>query len=95
MKSLQFSAAQYWQFWKPQGGTIADLRQFLVEKDFREEFLRTETDREAVYYWQKELPQLAGRLQASLLTRLEYLSPPPAHPLHSRAKEKQDRHHNE
>lgn len=53
------------------GGTLADLRRFLVERDFREEFLRTVRDREVVYYWQKEFPLLSGKPQGPLLTRLD------------------------
>ena len=55
----------------PRGGTLADLRRFLVEPEFRKEFLATVQDREVVYYWQKEFPLLAGRPQAPLLTRLD------------------------
>ena len=39
-----------------QGGTLADLRRFLVETDFRKSFLRTVRDAEVVYYWEKEFP---------------------------------------
>lgn len=53
------------------GGTLADLRRFLVEKDYREEFLRTVRDREVVYYWRKEFPLLSGKPQGPLLTRLD------------------------
>lgn len=53
------------------GGNLADLRRFLIEKDYREEFLATVTDPEVVYYWKKEFPLLAGRPQAPLLTRLD------------------------
>lgn len=53
------------------GGTLADLRRFLVEKEFRQEFLKTVKDRENVYYWQKEFPLLTGKPQAPLLTRLD------------------------
>jgi hypothetical protein len=53
------------------GGTLADLRRFLVEAEYRKEFLPTVTDREVVYYWQKEFPLLSGRPQAPLLTRLD------------------------
>lgn len=52
-------------------GTIADLRRFLVEADYRKDFLTTVTDPEVVYYWQKEFPLLTGRPQAPLLTRLD------------------------
>jgi len=53
------------------GGTLADLRRFLVEPEFREQFLCTVRDPEIVYYWQKEFPFLTGRPQAPLLTRLD------------------------
>jgi len=53
------------------GGTLVDLRRFLVEGDFRREFLKTVQDPEVVYYWQKEFPLLAGKPQAPLLTRLD------------------------
>lgn len=53
------------------GGTLADLRRFLVEADFRKEFLRTVQDREVVYYWEREFPMLTGKPQAPLLTRLD------------------------
>jgi hypothetical protein len=53
------------------GGTLADLRRFLVETDFRKEFLQTVTDDEVVYFWQKEYPLLSGKPQAPLLTRLD------------------------
>jgi hypothetical protein len=53
------------------GGTLADLRRFLVEPDYREPFLRTVTDPDIVYYWEREFPLLTGRPQAPLLTRLD------------------------
>jgi len=53
-----------------QGGTLADLRRFLVEREFREQYLRTVTDPEIIYYWRMEFDLLAGRPQAPLLTRL-------------------------
>jgi hypothetical protein len=60
------------------GGTIADLRRFLVEKEFRTEFLATVTDPEVVYYWTKQYPLLKGTPQAPLLTRLDtFLRPKP------------------
>jgi hypothetical protein len=54
-----------------EGGTLADLRRFLVEPEFRRAFLGTVGDREVVYYWQREFPVLAGKPQAPLLTRLD------------------------
>lgn len=53
------------------GGTLGDLRRFLIEPDFRKTFLTTVGDPEVVYYWQKEFPFLTGRPQAPLLTRLD------------------------
>lgn len=53
------------------GGTLADLRRFLIEPEYRKEFLETVQDREVVYYWQKEFPLLTGKPQAPLLTRLD------------------------
>lgn len=54
-----------------QGGTLADLRRFLIEKDYRTEFLKTVQDREIVYYWLKEFPLITGRPQVPILTRLD------------------------
>lgn len=54
-----------------EGGTLVDLRRFLVEKDFRNSFLQTVKDSEVIYYWQKEFPLLSGKPQASILTRLD------------------------
>lgn len=60
------------------GGTLGDLRRFLVEKPFRERFLETVTDSELVYYWRKEFPMLSGRPQVPILTRLDaFLRPKP------------------
>lgn len=54
-----------------EGGTLRDLRRFLVDKDFRTEFLRTVDDDDIRYYWRKEFPLLSGRPHASILTRLD------------------------
>src|SRR5436305_13530353 len=53
------------------GGTLADLRRFLIEADFRQTFLKSVRDPEIVYYWQKEFPLLAGKPQGPILTRLD------------------------
>jgi hypothetical protein len=53
------------------GGTLVDLKRFLVERAFREEILATVRDPQVVYYWQKEFPLLKGNPQASILTRLD------------------------
>jgi hypothetical protein len=53
------------------GGTIADLRRFLIETPYRNEFLKSVTDPEVVYYWQKSFPLLAGNKSiGSIITRL-------------------------
>lgn len=58
------------------GGTLSDLRRFLVEPEFRNEFLKTVEDSQVVYFWKKEFPMLSGRPQAPLLTRLNtFLGP--------------------
>jgi excisionase family DNA binding protein len=54
-----------------EGGTLPDLRRFLVEPGFRERFLATVADTEVVYYWRKEFPLLAGKPQGPILTRLD------------------------
>ena len=61
------------------GGTLLDLRRFLLEQDFRSEFLTTVTDSEVLYYWQKAFGQLTGtKSLGPILTRLDtFLSPKP------------------
>lgn len=54
-----------------QGGTLLDLRRFLIEEDFRERFLRTVRDPGVIYYFEKEFRLLAGRPQGPILTRLD------------------------
>ncbi len=53
------------------GGTLLDLRRFLVDRNFRTEFLRTVLDSEVRYYWEREFPLLVGKPQGSILTRLD------------------------
>ena len=56
------------------GGTLPDLRRFLIEPAFRETFLRTVRDPEVIYYWQKVFPHLTGnRSIGPVLTRLQGL----------------------
>jgi excisionase family DNA binding protein len=54
-----------------EGGTLLDLRRFLVEPGFRARYLETVGDSEVVYYWQKEFPLLTGKPQGPILTRLD------------------------
>jgi len=62
-----------------QGGTLADLRRFLIEPAFRERFLTTVRDPDIVYYWRKAFAQLAGNKSIGpVVTRLEtFLAPKP------------------
>lgn len=53
------------------GGSLIDLKRFLIERSFREEFLKTVADEEIRYYWQTEFPQIKGKPYAPLLTRLD------------------------
>ncbi len=53
------------------GGTLIELRQFLVDRDFRTRFLSTIADEHLRYYWEREFPLLVGKPQAPILTRLD------------------------
>lgn len=53
------------------GGTLFDLRRFLVEKEFREDFLKSVTDDSVRYFWEHEFQLIAGKPQASILMRLD------------------------
>lgn len=53
------------------GGTLNDLRRFLIEKDFRQKFLNKVTDPAVLYYWQKEYPLLKTNSIGPILTRLD------------------------
>ena len=55
----------------PRGGTLFDLKRFLVEKDFRREFLETVSDDAIRYFWNHEYPIISGRTQSSILIRLD------------------------
>jgi hypothetical protein len=61
------------------GGTLIDVRRFLLEPAFRSEFLTTVHDSNVVYYWQKAFPQLSGNKSVGpVVTRLDtFLSPKP------------------
>jgi hypothetical protein len=60
------------------GGTLLDLRRFLVDATFRRQFLKTVKDPEVVFYFEKEFEMLGGRPQAPVLTRLDtFLRPKP------------------
>ena len=55
-----------------QGGTIADMRNFLLDAETRRNFLRTVRDPDVRFYWEKGFPQLGGtRSIGPVVTRLE------------------------
>lgn len=62
-----------------EGGTLADLRRFLLDAAWRERFLQTVADPDVRFYWRSAFPQLGGgRSIGPILTRMEtFLSPKP------------------
>lgn len=54
-----------------QGGTLLDLRRFLIEKSYRDTYLKTVQDAHIRYYWQHEYPLLKSSSIGSILTRLD------------------------
>jgi hypothetical protein len=62
-----------------EGGTLSDLRRFLIEPSYRNQFLATVRDPDILYYWKKGFALLSGNKSVgSVLTRLEtFLSPKP------------------
>ncbi|MDP1813997.1 MAG: type IV secretion system DNA-binding domain-containing protein [Leadbetterella sp.] len=55
----------------PDSGSLHDLRRFLIESDFRNQYLKNVADPQVVYYWQKEYPLLRTNSIGSILTRLD------------------------
>lgn len=55
----------------PKGGTLHDLRRFLIEKEYRQEYLTSIKDPTLLYYWNKEFPLLKGSAIGSIITRLD------------------------
>lgn len=60
------------------GGTLPELRRFLIEPEFRKEFLTSVKDPEVVYYWKKEFGLVGGKSLGPLLTRLDTFLRPKA-----------------
>jgi hypothetical protein len=54
-----------------EGGSLVELRRFLVDPAFRAMVLQTVRDPEIVYYWQRTFPLLVGKPQGPILTRLD------------------------
>lgn len=53
------------------GGTLLDLRQFLVDERFRRSFLETVEDPATRFFWAKEYPLIGSRAIGPILTRLD------------------------
>lgn len=53
------------------GGTLIDLKRFLLEKEFRETILKTVADQDIQYYWHKQYPLLKSNSVGPILTRLD------------------------
>ena len=60
------------------GGTLPELRRFLIEPEYRKEFLTSVKDPEVVYYWKKEFGLVGGKSLGPLLTRLDTFLRPKA-----------------
>jgi DNA helicase HerA-like ATPase len=53
------------------GGTLFELKRFLVERGFRSRFLESVTDDAVRYFWLNEFPLIKGKPQSSILIRLD------------------------
>ncbi len=53
------------------GGTLIELKRFLLEKKFREQFLKTVTDPQLHYYWKHDFPLITRSSLSPLLTRID------------------------
>lgn len=53
------------------GGTLLDLRRFLVEERFRKAYLSSIEDEEVRFFWMKEYPLIGARSIGPILTRLD------------------------
>jgi Helicase HerA, central domain/TraM recognition site of TraD and TraG len=53
------------------GGSLLDLRRFLIENEYRNTYLQSVNDVQVVYYWQKEYPLLKTNSIGPILTRLD------------------------
>lgn len=61
----------------PQGGTLPDLRRFLVDVPWRMAYLAGVTDSDVRWYWEQVFPKIDGqRSVGPILTRLEALLTP-------------------
>lgn len=59
-----------------EGGTLLDLRRFLIDEGFRKTFLAGVTDLDVRFFWEKEFAIIGSRSIGPLLTRLDALLRP-------------------
>ena len=52
------------------GGTLLDLRRFLVDDGFRTTYLKTISDEDIRYFWTKEFPTIGTKAIGPIITRL-------------------------
>ncbi len=55
----------------PEGGTLFELRRFLIDERFRKEYLRSIPDAAIRFYWEKEFPLVGTRSIGPILARLD------------------------
>jgi len=55
----------------PEGGTLLELRRFLVDESFRKGFLQRVADEEVQLFWTKSFPLVGTRSIGPILTRLD------------------------
>ena len=74
------------------GGTLADMRRFLLDAAFRKQFLATVTDPDVIFYWERAFTQLTGNKSIGpVITRLdEFLSRKPIRNMVSQQENKID-----
>jgi hypothetical protein len=61
----------------PQGGTLAEMEKFLIDADWRSEFLSAVDDPHVRFYWEQTFPKLDGAKSVGpILTRLGALLTP-------------------
>jgi hypothetical protein len=53
------------------GGTLIDLRRFLVDDHFRKDYLESVEDEEITFFWRREYPLIGSRAIGPILTRLD------------------------
>ena len=61
-----------------EGGTLLDVRRFLLEQAYRKSVLKTVSDGSILYYWEHEFPVIKTNSIGSILTRLDSFLRPKA-----------------